>query len=335
MRKNLKDRVTVSDGRVCIDNILFRINNIDFDNVLASGANAVIIKGKDNELDRPVIIKVWLIKSNDDRIKIRQGREESRKIAKLDHIRIAKVFTSGVFKDMWYYLVMEDLGDTTLRKELAKNPDFDLKYRFWYEIDDGISHAYEKNIYHGDLHSNNIMVFQNHIKILDFGTSTFNQKIHSLERDSKLIESLVKEIFNEFILHEFQDYSFKILKPENCLDHCTSWVEIMDALKKLTDDKIDDYKTRSFLTIIDCHISRNPLFSIKAILKFLNSIELHENYINTFLDHLKSNMQAKIDNQYSWETSPDLVTSIEQKIGESLILQKKLVSKYLTINRLR
>jgi len=329
---NLKSRVIIkSDGIVYIDKIPFYIENIHLSTIIGYGANAVIIKGRDKELDIDIVVKVWLINPKDSRNKIIQGREESRKIAKLNHERIAKVYRSGIFENLWYYLVIEYINGITLREALKKNPDFSLRYDYWFEIVEGIKEAHKKDIYHGDLHSNNIMITQNNIKILDFGTSIFNYR-YSLNRESKLIELLVQEIFYDSVLKDYQLHYFKSLKPKNCVSHCSAWVYIISLIRCIPDRSKDDYYIRSTLFNIAGTISSDPLFNIKfifdKIVGILDSLEIKGDHIKSFLNPLIDLFLKETDQKYQY-IHRDSLKSTENLLVEAISSQKLLTEKYL------
>ncbi|CAB4402713.1 unnamed protein product [Rhizophagus irregularis] len=91
-----------------------------------------------------------------------------------------------------FLLVLEYADSGTLRNYLKDNfhiLDWDIKLKFAIQIADAVSSMHKKNIIHRDLHSDNILVHQNMIKLTDFGLSPLMFEISNGKRETPISDT--------------------------------------------------------------------------------------------------------------------------------------------------
>jgi len=211
--------------------IIDRWKNIEFPgyefiDVIGEGANGVVIKARHQVTERTDAIKIWLAnkKSSDGKVSQEQYLREVRKISKLKDEHIVTIYDAKIYDDAddaVYMCAMEYIEGRPLKVWIKENHDIKDRIQICYEILQTIENYQQADIIHGDLHGGNIIIDKNeHIHIIDFGTSLFGHDNQSKERESYFVYDLVSKILKD----EFRKELFSIKnygigsKIENCDD---------------------------------------------------------------------------------------------------------------------
>jgi eukaryotic-like serine/threonine-protein kinase len=140
------------------------------DRLLASGGMAIVLLGQDEELDRPVAIKMLADNlAADDEIRRRFIRE-SRIAGRLSHPNIVRIYDA--YEDERPYFVMEYVDGQSVADELSQNGCMD--WRRAAEIASqacaGLEHAHEAGVVHRDVKPSNLLMDgEEVVKVGDFG----------------------------------------------------------------------------------------------------------------------------------------------------------------------
>lgn len=284
-------QIDIKEGKLCINGALLHVENIVVKKVIGKGANGVVFHGIDEILNREVAVKVWVQNKKDSRNKLSQGLREARKISALKHPNIVTAYSAQVHGDTMLTLTTEYLNGITLRDYLRRNKDLSSRIRIWRKIAGAITHAHSHSLYHGDLHSRNIMMICEEPIIIDFGTSFFSKsqsRKNSKKRESTLLTKLVIEMFPEWdssllSVERILDY------PEMALNQCVKWVSLFEHygcfLKYLDkySDAGDNFLLRNEMENIGVTIARCPTIERLNVLKMLQQHNLPELFIRKFL----------------------------------------------------
>lgn len=313
---------SVENGNAIINGMLINIDNIDFVSPIDEGGNGIVFEAFDRVLERKVAIKFWLPKRRDKRDKIKQAIFEARKIAALRHPNIVNIYHSDQYDHFLFYVIMEFITGMTLKDYLIRQKaDINVRYNLWEKIVEALEFAHKQGIYHGDIHLRNIMVEENNIKIIDFGTSIFVRNQNSRhKREIKLLIKLVREMFPEFDLFGLETAKKLTFKPEDILLGCRNLVRIHMApfFKSFElnepNDWLRNYKSKSLIYDICIYLSECPIFDLSSIISWLRKIRLDDLYIKMFLDVLKSYILQTINRQNIGVMVPNADENIEIKL---------------------
>lgn len=194
--------VSFDAGNLMIDGEEVITDGYELLDLTNHGANGLILKAKEILTKKEVALKIWLNNKDDSR---KQSVNEIKKIESLDENEYSPYMVhyrgSGLFGKYSYCAIdfLEPQEYLTLKEYLRDDLSLCERYNIINQIVKGLRTAHKYNIYHGDLHSKNILVERHDktIKIIDFGTS-FRNKEFSRYRDNKLMLETTKKILGKF-----------------------------------------------------------------------------------------------------------------------------------------
>lgn len=148
-----------------------KLGNYVIDNLLGTGGMAVVFRGTQLSLNRPVAIKVLPKHFVKKRVFLERFESEAAALASLNHPNIVSVIDRGVENDT-YFIVMEYIQGETLKSRLAS-----VMGLVPAEICDicgqaltGLEYAHQRGVIHRDIKPGNIMINrENVVKLADFG----------------------------------------------------------------------------------------------------------------------------------------------------------------------
>jgi serine/threonine protein kinase len=260
------------------------------------GSNGIVFETCDEFLGRKDAVKIWVPIKRDTRDRKRQALLEARKIAQLNHRYIAQIFSCDQLQNGWIYSTMEFLEGQTLR-EYLQNKQLDLitRVRISHEIEEAIEYSHQKKLYHGDLHDRNVLIVGDHVKIIDFGTSSFALKgPNVVERETGMLLNLGQEILSGYQprLRQITDFDLYSLGPELALAVLSAWGSVLLDWSELQGvfriRRDDDELVRYFMTLA-YDVCSAPVFSLEMMVKNINKARL---FSKVFIRNIPSDTAA-------------------------------------------
>lgn len=148
---------------------------------IGTGGFAIVYKGYDPFIKRPVAVKVCF--SRDDETRKRFHRE-AEIAGRLVHRNITTVYDFGLHEEMPFlveeYLSGEDLAHMIRRREPSHLAE---KLAILLQIADGLAFAHGRGVVHRDIKPGNLRVLDSgRVKIMDFGTAKLTGAESSLTK---------------------------------------------------------------------------------------------------------------------------------------------------------
>jgi serine/threonine-protein kinase len=146
----------------------------EFLELLGEGGMGLVFKARNPYLHKPVAIKV-LSGSEAKEESVAKFQTEAAAVSRLEHQNILTVYDFGLTEKRSPYMVMEFIDGMGLDRMLQERglPPLDVALKLLWQIADGLAHAHENDVLHGDLKPSNIMLKQtsngNIPKLVDFG----------------------------------------------------------------------------------------------------------------------------------------------------------------------
>ena len=169
---------------------------------------SVVYKAYDNVEDRIVVIKILQEENlNFEKFK---STFKSELIKQLNHINIAHIYDVCVGEKL-QYIVMEYIDGITLKEYINKQGSinwYDVIY-FSKSILEAVQYAHNKNIIHGNITAENILLTANaEVKIKDFGIYNSNSS-HQKYEDIGNIGVLIYEMLTGELFENVQSFQYK------------------------------------------------------------------------------------------------------------------------------
>lgn len=272
------------------------IPGVTFSEVLPSGANGAVFRGKDL-IGRDVVVKVWIRRKEwDQRDKKQQGLEEARKLGRLSHPNVVKIHSADYLRSGEFFVLMDYVPGITLKTWLEDTqPSFRQRLRVWNDISTAISHAHGLEILHGDLHDRNVLVTADErARVIDFGTSALLGNPNSMaQKESKLLVRLAQQLFPETRMGDMMAVPLRDLHPFLTLGALAAWIDllVMDDDYRERREWLDDMDIRSGAARLSILVGEYPFFSLDSVVAWWQSRHPNEWASWYFLDSLLIHLQ--------------------------------------------
>lgn len=154
------------------DTDIGRVDHYDLIRCVGRGGMGVVFEAFDQELQRPVAVKMMSPALLTDPANSQRFLREARAAAAINHPSVVAIYAVSKIRDL-PYLVMELVDGESLQERLNADPDLDMESIIGIAADvaDGLAAAHEQGIVHRDIKPANILLPSDSdgVKLTDFG----------------------------------------------------------------------------------------------------------------------------------------------------------------------
>lgn len=133
------------------------------------GGMGTVYAAYDPQVDRKVAIKV-LRRRGLSREDLDHQLGEARSLARLAHSNVVRLYDAGIFGER-AFLTMEYLQGETLKQWMAARRSWREVVEVFQQAGKGLLAAHRAGLVHGDFKPANVLLAEDGVRVLDFGTS--------------------------------------------------------------------------------------------------------------------------------------------------------------------
>jgi serine/threonine protein kinase len=148
--------------------------------IIGWGSTGTVYEGIQPVIGKIVAIKVLKPSFCENKVITQRFLDEAKAVNSIQNPHIIDIYTYGIYKHKYHYLVMEKLNgeDLGLFIQRTKTISFKIAYSIFMQLFYAMREAHEKGIIHRDIKPDNIFLakhslVEQYVKVLDFGIAKF------------------------------------------------------------------------------------------------------------------------------------------------------------------
>ncbi|MBX7172744.1 MAG: protein kinase [Pyrinomonadaceae bacterium] len=252
------------------------------DSLISEGNLGNLYHGTHLLMEKPVTIKILPPSLANDEKMVDSFAKEARTVSRISHPNVLSVTDYGSDKDNTVFIIYEDATGESLRETIKLIGRFTLgkANKIIKEIAVALSAAHAGGIVHQNLSSANVLLNQDGVKILNFGTNTFD--INDLDYPIEKIEYLAPEqctlsgkIDNRTDIYALGVILFEMLAGEVPFT-ATNGTDLLDKQTKEPPPPIDAFRRdlpKEVDDILLTALAKNPTIRYQKVDEFADALD--------------------------------------------------------------
>jgi predicted RNA-binding Zn-ribbon protein involved in translation (DUF1610 family) len=155
-----------------------QFKNFELLALIGQGGQGTVYRAQDQNLDRPVALKLLRLEHGGDPVFVKQFEHEARLTASINHPNVVRVYSFGA-EDEHVYLAMELVDGGTFDEQMEKLgrvPEARV-LQVGIQVAQGLRAGLEKGLIHRDVKPGNILFGgDGSAKVVDFGLAVFHEQ---------------------------------------------------------------------------------------------------------------------------------------------------------------
>lgn len=187
--------ISVRNQELFIEGQVF--DNYEVKQEIGRGANGIVYLVQNKTLQREEALKIWVKNMKDNRDKLKQGKFEAQKLARVNGKNAVQIYNAQEFNG-YVVATMEYFEGQTMRNFIKGRNNQQIIYILRKYLE-AIRQTSYLDTFHGDPHDRNVLIHEViidyekdiELKLCDFGTSIFSGKEQSIDRHWGIVKNTI------------------------------------------------------------------------------------------------------------------------------------------------
>ncbi len=305
------------------------ISNYNIIKPIYESANSVVYRGRRNEDNQPIILKM-LKEDYPTPAELTRYRQEYEIIRNFDLAGVIKAYDIEKYQNT-LFIVLEDFGGDSLKQLMEQRPLVKEFLPFAIKIADSLGNIHAANIIHKDINPSNIVANSTtqQLKIIDFGIASRLSRENPILKNPEQLEGTLAYLSPE-----------QTGRINRCIDYRTDLYSLGVTFYEMLTGELP-FKSTDAIELVHAHIAKTPVpvnkvntqvpQIISELVMKLMAKNAEDRYQSAF--GVKADLEKCLENQQHFENSVDFSFQLAQNdFSDQFKIPQKLYGRENEVN---